>query len=178
MPKKILNENVFFRAVCSVCGDVIRISNEDRKSLHQSFGFYCSIDCLYEDIARPGRASLKHLQVCDPIIPKHDRKVFSQRFNIAFASQFEYHFANWLADKGEIFWYERVGIPIRESKTYTPDFLLPKRNLFIELKGLWLNGARDKLTWFRKEYPEVPLIVVPWSMHRLFYQRGVRSERN
>lgn len=50
-----------------------------------------------------------------------------------------------------------VAIPyIRDHKLhhYTPDFYLPKFDLFIEIKGFWWNGDKDKMKCVFSQNPE------------------------
>jgi ribosomal protein S19E (S16A) len=43
---------------------------------------------------------------------------------------------------------------------YYPDFYIKKQNLYVEVKGAWLNGSYEKMQAFRKQYPEIKLLVV------------------
>lgn len=50
--------------------------------------------------------------------------------------------------------------------TYRPDFYIPEQELYVEVKGAWLNGAAEKVEAFRKRYPELHLLVVTESVFR------------
>jgi predicted nucleic acid-binding Zn ribbon protein/NTP pyrophosphatase (non-canonical NTP hydrolase) len=46
------------------------------------------------------------------------------------------------------------------SSYYIPDFYIPEKDVFIEVKGQWLYDARQKVTEFRRQYPDKKLYVI------------------
>jgi len=74
-------------------------------------------------------------------------------------SSYEIIYAKWL-DKNKIKWkYEYKTFDLGYT-TYIPDFYLPKRNRYIEIKGYWRDDARKKVKLFRKLYSNIKLSVI------------------
>ena len=48
--------------------------------------------------------------------------------------------------------YEPETFTLPDGTTYTPDFYLPEKDLYIEVKGRFIGDAREKWNWFHKEY--------------------------
>lgn len=48
---------------------------------------------------------------------------------------------------------------IKPSKThtYTPDFFLPKQNIYIETKGMFLTQDRQKMKLIKEQYPDLDI---------------------
>ena len=62
---------------------------------------------------------------------------------IIFRSSYEYLFAKYL-DKNNVKWlYEPKAFDLGNT-TYTPDFYLPEKDLYIEIKGYWRINAKIK----------------------------------
>lgn len=74
-------------------------------------------------------------------------------------SSWEIKFAKWLS-KHEIEWiYEPKEFDLNNT-TYTPDFYLPKKDIYIEIKGYWRDDARKKYKLFKKLYPKIILKII------------------
>jgi predicted nuclease of restriction endonuclease-like RecB superfamily len=74
-------------------------------------------------------------------------------------SLWEVTYAKYL-DKNKIKWvYETVTFDLGES-TYTPDFYLPKTDMFVEIKGFWRPEAKEKFKLFKKLYPYIKIKVI------------------
>lgn len=43
------------------------------------------------------------------------------------------------------------------ESTYTPDFYLPDKELFIEIKGYWRKDAKKKYKVFKETYPNIKI---------------------
>ena len=62
-----------------------------------------------------------------------------------FRSEFERGVAHWLIKNGITYEYELQYIAYQPKiKRYTPDFYLPKQNIFIEAKGFFDLADRQK----------------------------------
>lgn len=73
-------------------------------------------------------------------------------------SSWEVSYAKYL-DKNNIKWlYEPKLFNLGRCK-YKPDFYLTESNHYVEIKGRWYRGAKDKVNLFRKIY-DIPLIVL------------------
>ena len=72
-----------------------------------------------------------------------------------FRSEFERGVAHWLIKNGITYEYELQYIEYQPKiKRYTPDFYLPKQNIFIEAKGFFDLADRQKHLLVREQNPE------------------------
>lgn len=73
-------------------------------------------------------------------------------------STWEVNIAKWL-DKHNIKWqYESKRFELK-SKTYCPDFYLPGRNIYWEVKGWFHKRHQETIRMFRELYPAEKIIV-------------------
>jgi hypothetical protein len=153
---------------CSVCGRMKNILSKDMKYLHKAAPLICGTDCLLTKIRSltefTGRPNYIRTNGALCI---GEGTVYSRRFRIAFRSKYELKVAEFLADNGLKFEYERYLFKLG-WKTYTPDFYIRQYDCFIEVKGLWMMGGRRKMYLFYDGYPDVNLIIVPWTMRSAF----------
>lgn len=159
---------------CEACNDTIYIKNADWRYLF-SGPYYCSKECLTQyihsaHIPRDPRDNtdgpeIKYLD--SKIVNLSTGGVWSDRHKIAFRSKYEQKFANYLTDEGFVFEYEPYSF-LLDSGSYTPDFYLPDSDLFVEVKGSWGFGSKSKMKRFIEQYPDVRLIVVPWTLREEF----------
>lgn len=78
--------------------------------------------------------------------------------NTRFRSQFEIGIARSLADKKIPFEYEQEKFQyIPKPRTYTPDFYLPERNIYIEAKGHLDKGDRVKMQLIKQQHPSLDI---------------------
>jgi len=71
---------------------------------------------------------------------------------IRMRSRWEERYARWLDKKGIEWQYESTTF-ITDSFSYTPDFYLPKKNIFVEIKGYWnVKYTQDKIETIEKHY--------------------------
>lgn len=81
-------------------------------------------------------------------------------------SSYEIKYAKYL-DEQNIFWeYEPKTFDLGDE-TYTPDFYLPSRDLWVEVKGYWRKDAKRKFNKFKEQYPELQIVVVDKSYFQL-----------
>lgn len=77
-------------------------------------------------------------------------------------STWEIKYATYL-DKNNIEWeYENKTFPLilyNKKVTYTPDFFLPKENVYIEIKGWWRDDAKEKYKAFIEQYKDIKIKV-------------------
>lgn len=75
-------------------------------------------------------------------------------------SSWEIEFAKNL-DKGGLAWeYEPRRFKLSDGTSYCPDFYLKEKDLWIEIKGHWFDKAKNKFELFKKEYPEINIVVI------------------
>jgi hypothetical protein len=65
-------------------------------------------------------------------------------------SSWEVVFARWLDENNEPWEYEPQVFMLTKSDRYTPDFYLPNRDLWVEVKGFMSRDAARKIEAFRK----------------------------
>lgn len=88
-----------------------------------------------------------------------------------FKSDYEQHFSEWMTRNGISWVYEGYQFRLDEHKSYTPDFFLPIHFAFIETKGRWGAGQKNKLRIFRQRFSNAALLVIPWVMSEQFYSQ-------
>lgn len=72
-------------------------------------------------------------------------------------SSWEANFARILRYNGLLYEYETKCFLLKDGTTYTPDFYIPKKNIFYEIKGYEFT---DKHIRFKKEYPDIKIRIV------------------
>jgi hypothetical protein len=72
---------------------------------------------------------------------------------ITLRSTYELRMATWLNENEYEWLYESKSFYLESlDKTYTPDFYLPKLDVWIEVKGFWQNQSEAKWVEFCKSY--------------------------
>lgn len=94
---------------------------------------------------------------------------FSPMLRMHFRSEYERHVAEALRDSDIRFEYEKYTFPVKNRAHYTPDFHLPQYRVFVEVKGAWGVSAKSKITSFKRLYPTVSLLILPWTIAPSFY---------
>jgi len=79
--------------------------------------------------------------------------------NIYFHSSWEVAYAKYL-DKRNIKWLYEFKTFDLGNTTYTPDFYIPKLDLYIEIKGFWRDDAIKKFKLFKKRYNNIKIEVL------------------
>jgi len=75
-----------------------------------------------------------------------------------YKSRFEFDFATYLENNSIEFEYEQHKFTyIPKQRTYTPDFYLPKFDMFIETKGQFVGSDRSKHKLIAEQYPDLDL---------------------
>jgi len=70
-------------------------------------------------------------------------------------SPWEVVFARWLDDNNEPWEYEAKIFILGKAMRYTPDFYLPARGLWVEVKGFMSDFAKKKIDIFKSMHPLV-----------------------
>jgi hypothetical protein len=108
----------------------------------------------------------------------HKRKhVFA--FDVNFKSTYEYRLAKAL-NENKIKWqYETKRFKILytegKNKYYYPDFYLPEYDLWIETKGYWFEGQKEKFAKFQEQYPDIKIKVFYDTQIKLIEARDVNE---
>tara|TARA_Y100001938_G_C8067744_1_gene421258 strand:- start:874 stop:1245 length:372 start_codon:yes stop_codon:yes gene_type:complete len=75
-----------------------------------------------------------------------------------YKSRFEFDFATYLENNSIEFEYEQHKFTyVPKDRTYTPDFYLPKFDMFIETKGQFVGSDRSKHKLIAEQYPDLDL---------------------
>lgn len=153
--------------VCSFCGKAYTISRRHERHLHQRLTYFCSAACLGNQIITTPEAKTatgysifkqdSSALVNDPYAVWDS---FHDRF---FRSKYEQMFANFL-DYLEVEWEYESHFFLVGRTIYVPDFYLPKKDIFVEVKGFWLSSSRSKMTSFVNSYPNISVLLVPWTL--------------
>lgn len=64
----------------------------------------------------------------------------------------------------KIFWLTRSD---GSEVSYTPDFYLVKEDMYVEVKGYWMDDAKEKFDLFRQQYPEIRIDVLDSKYYRV-----------
>jgi len=70
---------------------------------------------------------------------------------VCFRSSYELAYAKYLDSIHELWMYEMETFDLGNT-TYTPDFFLPRRELFIEIKGYMSEKSQQKINKFNEQY--------------------------
>jgi len=81
--------------------------------------------------------------------PNHIKKIKYK--NIWMRSSYEIAYAQWLDKQGIKWLYESKTFDL-DTTTYTPDFYLPKKDLYIEIKGWFRDKDKEKINNFKSKY--------------------------
>ena len=90
-------------------------------------------------------------------------------------SMFEANFCRILKHNHVKYFYERDTFILEDGTTYTPDFFLPKQNIYIELKGRLFEKDKRKMELFKQNYTNLKLIVIyqdnyKWKRLNIMYR--------
>lgn len=144
---------------CKVCNGRIPLRQKEYQLILPGEVYCCSPPCLFDYITEhrlivPHGGSASKLG--EPM-----EGYWSAMCGFLFRSKLDLLVAEWLVSHRISFLYECVSFSVG-SKTYTPDFHLPKYGLFIEGKGVWSTGGREKFRRFRECYPHIDIVIVPY----------------
>ena len=155
---------------CSVCNEKVVILQKDWKYIHSSTDFICSKECLLARI----KSFSEHYVVgpnysSAPALDSSQLSRASSRIlGLSFRSEFEAAVAEYLHSCALKFLYEPYIFDV-DGHSYTPDFYIePPYDCFIEVKGVFGIGGKQKLTAFLALYPELNFIYIPWTMRDQF----------
>ena len=81
---------------------------------------------------------------------------------LCFRSSWELFFAKYLDSIQELWDYEPKQFHLG-SMTYTLDFYLKNPDLYIEIKGHWMRGYKEKFDKFKQQYPTTDIVVIEHS---------------
>lgn len=162
---------------CSCCGLAFDVPSDSFRLEHSSLKVVCSIRCLDLSIMSHDFGQYDYplgALTGDLRVTTGEATYVSEVTGEGYRSRFEGLVAEWLADKGELCEYEPCTFQVGERSHYTPDFWLPRRGVFLEVKGKWGYGQRSKMERFRRERPDIDLLLIPWRLHGEFDSEEAR----
>lgn len=108
-----------------------------------------------------GRTQFKKGQLPSPKSGFGKRYFFNSCFQgkICLRSSYEFAYAKYLDSKNIKWYYEFQTFDVG-STTYTPDFFIPEKNLWIEIKGWMRPNHLEKIKKFKEKYPEKKFIIL------------------
>lgn len=87
-------------------------------------------------------------------------------------SKWEANYARVLKHKNVNFQFEpKTFFMTREDgsqTSYTPDFYLVDSDLYVEVKGFWMDAAKEKFDLFRQQYPDIRIDVVDGEKYKIY----------
>lgn len=99
--------------------------------------------------------------------------------NLCFRSSWELEFAKYLDSIEEEWKYESKQFHLGDS-TYTPDFYLKNFDLYIEIKGFWQRGYKEKFEKFKLLYSNTDIVVIehspPYELPNLFKHTDIEMD--
>jgi len=134
--------------ICEACNVQLTLSRRSRNFFPRGGATFCSEHCL-RSFATRQRALKKH-ELADLGIqrpPKNESglECYSPYLGVSFRSWFECSVAEHVVRywQTQIF-YEPHCIPVDARHSYVPDFWLPEFGVWLEVKGEWRLGAKQK----------------------------------
>ena len=142
----------FIRKKCKLCGKKLSI-NPNAKHCIKCHNYLNSIN---KDRLKKLSKSIKEgWRTKNFAKLLHSKKIKYK--GIWMRSGWEVKYAKWL-DKQNIKWlYEPKTFDLGET-TYTPDFYLPKKDLYIEIKGYLRNNSKNKMRLFYKKFKNLLIL--------------------
>ena len=90
----------------------------------------------------------------------------SQNKEVLMRSSWEVNVALWLDLQGISWEYEPKRFDLGTT-TYQPDFYLPEREEWIEVKGRWIGKSKSKFNKFRSMYPDESMNLFDSDVYKL-----------
>lgn len=78
---------------------------------------------------------------------------------VSMRSRWEVWYAEHLRENNILFEYEPQTFILEDGRAFTPDFFLPARCEFVEVKGWLTPEHKDRIQRFRTEYPDKKLVI-------------------
>jgi len=129
------------------CGCNLKFTQKEFKQVIPEAEIFCDLECIrcylknYKGSknSRFFKGGLKEPNAC------YDRVTKAY-----YRSWYEVYVARFLFYEGYDFRYEKYTLHLKNF--YTPDFYIKDKDLFIEVKGRWVGGAKKKFRSFVNKY--------------------------
>lgn len=155
------------------CGQGIDLKQKEAQKVLLDEVLFCSPECFKDYVLeyKPNKPKVDYIlnrdytsTPCD-VYDKYKRKWFRSWYEV---------YVNRMLDKfGIENQYEKYTLHLN-PKYYTPDFYIPEKDLFIEVKGLWEAGSRKK---FIQARDLVNIVLFPAYLQKQFQKNyGMKEE--
>jgi hypothetical protein len=174
---------------CLNCKAIFKPSNKDSK--------YCSLECSYTSPCRKEFSKEHKRKISNfaktrigKLNPMYGRKAAHGKgsWHISFESKrfflrssWELAFAKYLDSKKIKYEVENKRFPIKytyegieKEGTYCPDFYLPEKDKYYEIKGWWRDDAKSKYDAFNSQYPDIKNILITSAFLKKLNLKDVR----
>jgi len=152
---------------CDICGKRITVKVSEWKYLDKGGEFAHHLPCVMQWIGKFGE--IPRVKIRTHFYGVNDGYGYVKPAeNRPFRSKYEEYFVAKV-DPVMPLLFEAVEFRWG-TKTYTPDFYFFNHGCFVEIKGLWMPSQRSKYKSFRKEFPDVRLLVIPWISRKEYYE--------
>jgi len=142
-----------------VCGRKFYLGQKDYNSTILTFPQFCSVACLINYIKDSFFIERDFFYRPNKGFYEGD-SVYCKELDLYFRSNYELLVA-LLFKKHNISYQYEPFLLFEGKNRYVPDFYLPDKDLFVEVKGLWRNGAKKKLRLWQER---INLILIPWYL--------------
>ena len=152
---------------CSYCGKLFYLNQKDYHKTIKSLDNFCSVDCLINFIKSyvPREVKVKYW-ITRPMLVGD--LIYDATLKMFFRSKYELLVYKLL--KVNNIGAEYESYTLKEGrKSYTPDFYIKDKDLFLEVKGVWQGGSKKKVEHWAKK---INLVLVPWYLYREISKRS------
>lgn len=150
------------------CGGEVDLTTDKRNQLLADVQVYCLPECFAHYILNQPETSgglVKHVL--------HQQQItgdlYDKTTNGWYKSWFEVYVARFFRAENIEAKYEERTLPVPRGRVYTPDFWLPKYDLYVEVKGLWLAAGKKKFKAAMKAGYHMALL--PWYLEHFFRKK-------
>jgi len=167
--------------VCGVCGRLIVLEQGEGVGVHREAIQFCSVSCIHEFLVNRSNGIDSDYE---RLVEEGGRKAltaqdaghayFSPVLHTHFRSVFEGTVAEVLSRK----WRLRLEYEPHQfmddmsGKIYIPDFWLPERHVWVEVKGPWSLGSKKLFGSMLSYMGRDRLLLIPWRFRVSFFKQA------
>lgn len=170
--------------ICDHCGKVkvVRVSDLTKHAKRGLNRHFCSKQCassFFKNTRRENTSkSLLTAYMVGRAKPSSHRG-FRDDLGLFFRSTWEANVARVLTLMDIKWVYEPKAFPVKvsgEDSSYTPDFYLPDKDIFIEVKGYWFGKGKSKFDSFSEKYKTVLIDLPVYKLIQDTFMDGINWE--
>jgi len=149
-----LKSSRFIKKLCSRCGKALS-SNPKAKHCIKCHNYLNSIN--KKRLNKVSKAMLIGWKTKGFAKKMHSKRIKYK--GIYMRSSWEVAYAKYLDKQGTKWEYEPKAFDLGKT-SYTPDFYLPERDTYVEIKGYWRDDAKKKFKLFKKKYSYIQIMLL------------------